>query len=571
MNTPSSDTLTPRDWVRICLSLGCLIILTIICRPWWGALPTMPRQCIMTTLAAAAWGGFFALRRRRPVWADILTLVGVYCFNLIPLPALTYSWALVKGACALLFLIMPFIDRLRLMIAIPAWTSVQLPGLLIASVPLFMQEGTALDPAFGTALSIVILFAWWLVGMRWNLSHGKYRCYAWVGNAAYIMLLITLKNYTDMASSRPLPLYCGVTICAAPLLFPLLRPREGWGLLRVFYIVIWAFTGICALAAPPASALGLLTVFYGVLLAHIAIRQRSRRVLFYSIGAVGTAVYDGVLFTISSRIELPPTLTQLVALGCALALSFILYRRIATLASIPPPAEPPAASFPRSKKRSIWLASLICLQLAGMGGAILYHQHRLLTAPRIRVEGVWTAANPDEWQWNPHALQVQATHPLQDTPFFGKSLWWELPGASRPEPQEGVAGACRLGILTPVSAFLREGDDGLWRITRVEAPRSSEDAAQEGELCLPALMSMEGHAPYSVTCSLNLGMETLRKLQEHLDPHYEYNLHEVSITIELIVPKGGSPEIAEIYIDGAPLSEAVTNDSSTPDHGTEQS
>ena len=118
--------------------------------------------------------------------------------------------------------------------------------------------------------------------------------------------------------------------------------------------------------------------------------------------------------------------------------------------------------------KKIPLALLYLIILAQLGWLSLRFDTlsaELAAAPRIRV--------PAELQW-PYLQPTPTTFPQLDAanPFFGASL-----RTDPSHPQSPI----QLSSGTTLAGFLRAGDDGLWRLTRVETPGSPEDQPADGE------------------------------------------------------------------------------------------
>lgn len=568
MNT---DVLKPRDWVCIVLALAPTVILNPYSHTLWQELPATLLQVILLGLSAAAWYGFFALRERRPVWADISAFYAIWLFDLIQGSSFNLSWVALKGLVMLFFLFMPFIVRLRLIIAIPMVTSALLPPAIAAMV----DRGMA-PSAYSSALPIPVLFTWWLVGMRWRIGNGSYRSYAWVGLAAYVMMLLQLsEHHIGQHTPQAVALGSGAIICAAPLLFFLLRPRGGWQLPWPFYLATCLLLGVHAFANElPFQPLCMLTAAYGALLCYISVRKKNDHMLLYGAAAIGVAANSIAHFYLSTHTELADPRILLLSAGAGVAVSMCLYFQVAAkfLPKNQPEEEAPTP-FPSSKRRNILLGILIGLQLATVGGLILHHQYQQLTAPRIRMDADWLGDDSgiSSFRGSP-LLFVGDVRPLQDEPFFGKSLWWQQTGTSRPYPNDVINPREVTIISTPVIAYLREGEDGLWSISRVEAELSSEDEPRPGELRIKALLEIapenDGAAGQcTAICTLPLDKEILRAMHQAIpQKDVDYPFAEAAFTVEFIAPAADSLKISEIYMNGLPLKKALRQ-APRPDYG----
>lgn len=567
----NSEVLKPRDWLYVALALILLIVIEQPLLEGLQQLPTLPCQILTLALFAAAWGGFFALRNRHPLSADILSILGIWLFLKTPISFFSPQWILLRGICTILFFILPFIVRLRLVIPLTVGCVALLPNSALTLLRNFSLDAWAIDPALAPTLSILILFAWWLVGMRWRISGGSFRSYAWVGLVAYTAMIYLLKMHIDTLEGRHVPYYCSAIICAAPLLFILLRPRGGWGLLWPFYLATCAVLGACAFAALPAQALCELALAYGALLSYIAVRKKNDHALLYGAATIGMGICYASRYALENHMEMGGKTLELLAIGVGIAAALLLYYRVVRL--LPKREEPPTANYPRTKLRRGLAIGIVCLQAGIIGALVLQFQYHMHTAPRIRMEADWVSDDSISAHWYDALLEVGAVHPLQDDPFFGKSLWWQQPGSARPVPADVTHPLEVTNLPTPVTAFLREGEKGLWSVSRVEATHSSEDVPQPGELRVRAELQIGAetteNAPRSVICTLPIHAEIMRVMQKAISPeHAAYPLSEADFTVELVIPSESTIIVSEVYMNGLPLREALKHPPH-PAHGND--
>lgn len=202
--------------------------------------------------------------------------------------------------------------------------------------------------------------------------------------------------------------------------------------------------------------------------------------------------------------------------------------------------------------------------------------------------------------------------PLGDAPL-GRSIWWDSdwqklidmrhdegniylystddkslgklrakdslePFAPR-ERARDVTGAVRFlpGQRMKVSAYLRPGADGVWKVSRVEACGSSEDMPREGEVCLPAELDALTWA-YDVYAEQRQGKNVpCPKMTLHIGngddrdgcvlTRYRLSIRELAsirrlrhcltFRMELALLPGRAPVPVELYINGHPLADAM--------------
>lgn len=201
---------------------------------------------------------------------------------------------------------------------------------------------------------------------------------------------------------------------------------------------------------------------------------------------------------------------------------------------------------------------------------------------------------------------------LEDTPLFGKSLWWgddwqsyinflaenrdicisgeettvssadELQRfTTRPKPENGTAQRITVRSLIPVALFWSEGTDGLYRVSRIEARNSAEDTPREGEMRTLGelrsdtkyitLLKAEKKAGQLIpTAYIALDIESAERRNAHPRVTYNLSYRERKIlqnwnrrfappdyTMELALPPGKPPVPLRAFINGHPFDEGL--------------
>ncbi len=227
----------------------------------------------------------------------------------------------------------------------------------------------------------------------------------------------------------------------------------------------------------------------------------------------------------------------------------------------------------------------------------------VLSAPRMLVKGDRT---PQGY------IYIQTGgHFLEDIPFYGKSLWWGsvwwkplkhyadskdiyiqdsggqhvqssdelLPFVTREAPGEEVTGAAEIvpGGELYVAVFWREGANGIYEVSRIEADGSSEDHPRPGELRTNGLLETRADQ-YSIWAERK-GDKFVPKphaalwiVSEHQHDQIKFELSykeraffrkwghrfaDPEYVIELALLPKGKLHIVQVYIDGHPFEQGL--------------
>ena len=239
------------------------------------------------------------------------------------------------------------------------------------------------------------------------------------------------------------------------------------------------------------------------------------------------------------------------------------------------------------KTGSIIIALIVLAQLAWLGGQFYCNMQELAHSPHIFVKA---DCNWDEINTQPVVRKFDP-----NDPFFGKSLWWDAEKLrekgsdedkkeeiqSRPKPGDDVNGAYEItssGIGTPFAGFWSKGDDGLWRLVRIEAEHSSEDVPREGEMRI----LMTGETPYRrglvvryVKSSANMTNMTSPQINLQMASEPSYPLigyssqaqrwlrslrkeeNESPLVMELAIRADKKPLVVGVTLKGEPLADVV--------------
>ena len=364
---------------------------------------------------------------------------------------------------------------------------------------------------------------------------------------------------------------------------------------------------LCASLAPARSMIHYgTTLLYAAAMIWLGLRHQLRRYVGCGVVLASVALYHLLEFFVleAVRFEIAVEPEELLyallvyKLPCCLVsmvLGVILWRKIV------PPKEA-ATLLPPPPEVRHWRLALACgWMLACLGACAAQGVYECAQAPHVRLRTLWNDAPASQ-----QAIALYAGEGFwleeEGADILGKSLYWNelwrrdvgnmaeqsgipyLIGEGRVRSAEAlqpfmlrpddpqVKGSYELAPFDTglrVTAFLKQERDE-WRISRVEAAGSSEDAPREGELSMPAVMQVEcfvdseEEMPTLQTAIRvflcwpevspdSAGEEIMHQLEK--TPEFErwQEEHDAYFTMEVALRKGKRPYILKSYLNGALL------------------
>ena len=467
---------TWKQWLAILLS--CVVFSLLMgCISGEDMLPLWSRGVALGGVMIAAWAVYFLQRERHPALAETVSmlglLAGIKCYLMLHSEQQLGEGYFNNELIAFLLITpLSFLTRQRLIIA---------PS-LVALIACVMQWVHSMD---GLLYQLVCGMALWLLGERWH-SSSKYRGYSWVGVPGFFLMWMyfTLMGDIDFLG---LPLTLSMVAVAA-LLFLVLRPRGGWELPKPL-CVCTCLLPLSGVWNVPTSVQALVMGVYAASFFIFAARTGRR----------GWLALGSVLVTFGfAEFGAHDDFYAYVSAGVVLSVVACWW----TARRMPARREEEPIVFPAARWQLGLLGAILCAQLGYLLFLYLEPQAELRAAPRALVPAQWVS--PRKSIYSRTQLRIRVEHPLQESAFVGKSLWWGVEWADKHNtaprpPAEGVQGAQEICSHMHVSAFLRQEGAGLWHIDRIEAPGSSEDVPRAGELCVPALVEIKNN----IVCTLS--------------------------------------------------------------------
>ena len=535
--TPYSFT-----WKQWLVILPLCVVFSLLMGHLSGAdmLPLWVRGVALGGVMIAAWVVYFLQRERRAALAETVSMLGliaglVCCLMLHSEQQLGSMSPDYAPIALLLIAPLSFLTRQRLII--------------VASLGvLFICALRCLE-----SINVLHLFVCgmvlWLLGERWQTNRGsKYRCYSWVGVPGFLLMWTSFAAVAAMSWFGLIPTL--VTMAVAALLFLVLRPRGGWELPKPL-CVFTCLLPLLGLWDVPRSVLILVMEAYAVLLFIAAVHTGRRDWLV--LGSVLVMMMPFVIsfYCSSSRIFLG---IALVAVAVSAGACRWAVRRM------PAGKEEEPVDFPAARWQLWLVGALLCGQLGCLLYLYLEPQAELRAAPRALMPAQWE--RPGKILNSRAQLRIREEHPLQDSAFVGKSLWWGKEWADKqntaPRPlAEGVQGAQELRSYMSVAAFLRQEGAGLWHIARIEAPGSSEDAPRAGELRVTAHIMVD--IKNDIVCTLNFDTYPQSPVWKELALRawLRDNHEKLSFTAEVAIRRKRGSVITQFYVNGIPLPEVT--------------
>ena len=549
---------TWKDWIKI---IPCIILLCAAtdALSLWTEQSLFLHTILLGAFVVAVWGVYFWQRKRHPVLAETAALMGVLgwlvaCNLLIDQLRLSAYGSTFQDCISLCIIPLPFLTRQRFIIAL----SLALIGALFLRLSLDSVEH------FPIYLSPLLV---WLLSEWWRATDSKFKVYAWVGVPAFLLMWLLIPSVRGLHFSSIL---LGV---GAPLLLLLLRPCGGRPLPLLLIIATCLLPLLHANSSKTLFMLAML-VYAGILF-YSAVRS-GRRHWF----TLGYLLLIALVFLLCEKASFIALFPILIFAGVG---AFLLHRWVKRHISTSE-AEQACAPFPAARWQLALVGLLAIAQPCSLIWLYCASQAELQSAPRITMQATW---EPSMWQATRMAyipdipLHICHDEPVQDSPFFGKSLWWTAEGLCplkstlrsddtdkeqrplAPRPQaEGVSGAAELtGEDLAVAAFLRPGEDELWHIARIEARDSSEDAAQPGEVRVLAklrlfktLVGKDDTHPGEIICmaSCKLEIKAPHLLEEQRKLLSEYN-GRAFIAVEIALRQTNGPFFSRISVNGRAL------------------
>lgn len=181
--------------------------------------------------------------------------------------------------------------------------------------------------------------------------------------------------------------------------------------------------------------------------------------------------------------------------------------------------------------RLILLSVVILAQLGWLGWQYAAREQEIAHSPHLIIRGDTT--DPRDW-FRGDYLAIDLEQKLDlDNPAIGSSFWWKgdwnIPKDFEPDTdsvciQPVQAREKQTGSVVELTwgyepgdgaAFWRQGEGGLWRLERMEAAGSPQDAAREGELRLPVLYNLEREKIDSRQSKVILSISPLLRREKH--------------------------------------------------------
>lgn len=255
--------------------------------------------------------------------------------------------------------------------------------------------------------------------------------------------------------------------------------------------------------------------------------------------------------------------------------------------------------------RLILLSLVILAQLGWLGWQYAAREQEIAHSPHLLIRGDTT--DPRDW-FRGDYLAIDLEQKLDlDSPAIGPSFRWEE-NLSRPknfepdtnsvciqpvqarEKQTNSVAELTWGYMPgDGAAFWSRGKDGLWRLSRIEAAGSPQDAAKAGELRLPMLYRVSRETVACHQSKAVLSISPLLRREKHprihfyvpegygdfMDiwqkayPHEEvenYNerwdiwareLARQEWEVEVVLRPDGSFFPVQVYLNGIPYNEAI--------------
>lgn len=214
---------------------GILIVVgaTVQAVARWQSITPLMKSAAAMLILAAAWLGYFLLRRRKPLVAEALAFVGAGMWGAnIVLHASLFELDTPGVELLFLFLIgvllIPFLVRQRLLIGVVALCSYILVQCMAGAPESSWLSLPWVSGAEGTlwSLSMALVLIWWMLGERCRGSLGVCRGYYWISYPAFAYYLLSTQLFllygTGAMQAAP---YTWCIYAVAALFAFLLKPK----------------------------------------------------------------------------------------------------------------------------------------------------------------------------------------------------------------------------------------------------------------------------------------------------------------------------------------------------------
>lgn len=351
METTDKCHFTWKDWIKIIPGIILLLIITGSFSAWLELSPAC-RGCACGVCMVIAWAVYYLQRERRPLLAETAALLGV----------LVWMYAQTM-----------YIDEIRLKFSpelIPLVKNITMAGMAsVVILPLLTRQRLIVLPAMGALYLLLDLLTnrlscttnsylagccsmgLWMLSERWRTTGSKYRCYAWVGLPAWLLLWVFFLPSTYQLG------YAAV----APILFLLLRPQGGWQLSRTLIAATCLLPALLIILESHISA-PLMALYTLILIREGMLTRQPRFVVLGCVLLFFTAL-------IIASLCLPHSYVSVAAVGFELAACtaiILMWRRLARRTPEPPAASP-CAPFPAARWQLILVGVVVVAQLGWLG------------------------------------------------------------------------------------------------------------------------------------------------------------------------------------------------------------